>query len=127
MRVQRFMRGLKPMIASNVKMTNVEVVCYAKVLDKALEADYLKDRIWKDNATRREANKNKGFHEGNKRKANEGQNSGTKKRTRSPSPNNNNHNHHNHHNNRNNNNNDRNCRNHQNNRVEHPSCPKCLR
>ncbi|XP_062075654.1 uncharacterized protein LOC133779753 [Humulus lupulus] len=72
MRFQRFMRGLKPMITRDVKMTSAEVVSYAEVLDKALEAEYLEDRIWTDIAPRREANRNKGFHEGNKRKANEG-------------------------------------------------------
>ncbi|XP_062115101.1 uncharacterized protein LOC133829320 [Humulus lupulus] len=39
MRVQRYMRGLKHMIARDVKMTNAEVVSYAEVLDKALEAE----------------------------------------------------------------------------------------
>ncbi|XP_062089556.1 uncharacterized protein LOC133796089 [Humulus lupulus] len=125
MRVQRFMRGLKPMIASDVKMTSAEVVSFAEVLDKALEVEYLEDCIWKDNAARREANRNKGFNEGNKRKANEEQNSGTDKRPRPLATNKNNHNNHNHNNNHNNHNNDRNRKNHQNNRVEHPSCPKC--
>ncbi|XP_062075729.1 uncharacterized protein LOC133779843 [Humulus lupulus] len=121
LRVQWFMRGLKPMISRNVKMTSAKVVSYAKILDKALEAKYFEDRIWKDNAARREANRNKGFHEGNKRKANERQNSGTDKRPRPATINNNNHNSHNHHNNRHSHNNDRNRGNHQNNRVEHPS------
>ncbi|XP_062118249.1 uncharacterized protein LOC133831855 [Humulus lupulus] len=53
--VQRFMRGFKPMIARDLKMTNAKVVSYAKMLDKALEAKYLEDRIWKDSAARREA------------------------------------------------------------------------
>ncbi|XP_062100838.1 uncharacterized protein LOC133806764 [Humulus lupulus] len=53
LRVQRFMRGLKPMIARDVKITNTEVVSYADVLDRALEAKYLEDRIWKENATRK--------------------------------------------------------------------------
>ncbi|XP_062093672.1 uncharacterized protein LOC133799688 [Humulus lupulus] len=39
MRVQRFMRGLKPMIARDVKMTSAKVVSYAEVLDKALDAE----------------------------------------------------------------------------------------
>ncbi|XP_062093562.1 uncharacterized protein LOC133799576 [Humulus lupulus] len=62
--------------------TFAEVVSYAEVLDKSLEAEYLEERIWKDNAARRENYRNKGFHEGNKRKANEGQNSGADKRPR---------------------------------------------
>ncbi|XP_062089408.1 uncharacterized protein LOC133795940 [Humulus lupulus] len=115
------------MIARDVKMTNAEVVSYAEVLDKALKAKYLEDRIWKDGTVRREANRNKGFHEGNKKKANKGQSSGTDKKPRTLATNNNNHNSYNHHNNCNNYNNDRNRGNHQNNRVEHPSCPKCSR
>ncbi|XP_062118967.1 uncharacterized protein LOC133832669 [Humulus lupulus] len=55
LQVQRFMRGLKPMNSRDVKMTSAEVVSYAEVLDKALEAEYLEDRIRKDNAARREA------------------------------------------------------------------------
>ncbi|XP_062119045.1 uncharacterized protein LOC133832754 [Humulus lupulus] len=55
----------------DVKMTSAEVVSDAEVLGKALEAEYLEDRIWKDNVARREANRKKGFHEGNKRKAHE--------------------------------------------------------
>ncbi|XP_062118750.1 uncharacterized protein LOC133832422 [Humulus lupulus] len=39
MQIQRFMRLLKPMIVRNDKMTSVEVVSYAEVLDKALEAE----------------------------------------------------------------------------------------
>ncbi|XP_062117190.1 uncharacterized protein LOC133831042 [Humulus lupulus] len=54
-RVQRFMTGLKPMIDRDVKMISAEVVSYAKVLDKEIEAEYLEDRIWKGNAARREA------------------------------------------------------------------------
>ncbi|XP_062100562.1 uncharacterized protein LOC133806481 [Humulus lupulus] len=126
-RVQRFMRELKPMVARDVKMTRVEVVSYAKVLNKAHEAEYLEVCIWKDNVARREANRNKGFHEGNKRKAHEGQSSGNDKRPRPLATNDNNHKNHNHHNNRNSHNNDRNCGNHQENKVECPSCPKCSR
>ncbi|XP_062118884.1 uncharacterized protein LOC133832576 [Humulus lupulus] len=55
LRVQRFMRGLKPMITKDIKMTSAEVVNYIEVLDKVLKAYYLEDRIWKDNASRREA------------------------------------------------------------------------
>ncbi|XP_062104940.1 uncharacterized protein LOC133816496 [Humulus lupulus] len=72
LRVQRFMRGLKTMIGRDATMTNTEVVSYAKILDRALEAEYLEDRIWKDNAARRKVHRNKGSNEGNKRKANEG-------------------------------------------------------
>ncbi|XP_062089519.1 uncharacterized protein LOC133796055 [Humulus lupulus] len=92
LRVQRFVRGLKPMIARDVRMTSAEVVSYAEVLDRALEAEYLEERIWKDNATRRENNRNKNFHESNKRKANEGRNSGVDKRPRPPATNRNIHN-----------------------------------
>ncbi|XP_062089552.1 uncharacterized protein LOC133796086 [Humulus lupulus] len=126
-RVQRFMRGLKPMSVRDVNTTIAEVVSYAEVLDKALEAEYLEDRMWKDSAARREVNRNKGFHEGNKRKAHKGQSNGNDKRPRPPVTNSNNHNNHNHHNNHNSHNNDRNCKNHQNNKVEHPGCPKCSR
>ncbi|XP_062109829.1 uncharacterized protein LOC133821681 [Humulus lupulus] len=52
-RVQRFVRGLKSMIARDVVMTCVEGVSYAEVLDRALKAEYLEERIWKDNAARR--------------------------------------------------------------------------
>ncbi|XP_062109837.1 uncharacterized protein LOC133821692 [Humulus lupulus] len=96
LQVQRFVRGLKPMIARDVRMTSAEVVNYAEVLDRALEAEYLEERIWKDNAARRENNRNKSFQEGNKRKANEGQNSGADKRPRFPATNSNNHNPQNH-------------------------------
>ncbi|XP_062113059.1 uncharacterized protein LOC133824205 [Humulus lupulus] len=72
LRVQRFVRGLKPMISSDVMMTSAEVVNYAEVLDRALKIEYLEERIRKDNAARRENYWNKGFNEGNKRKANEG-------------------------------------------------------
>ncbi|XP_062114355.1 uncharacterized protein LOC133825429 [Humulus lupulus] len=56
LRVQKFLRGLKPMIVSDVRMTSPEVVSYAEVLDRALEAKYLEERIWKDNAARLENN-----------------------------------------------------------------------
>ncbi|XP_062104328.1 uncharacterized protein LOC133815510 [Humulus lupulus] len=102
LRVQRFVRGLKSMIARDIMMTSAEVVSYAKVLDRALEVEYLEDRIWKDNAASRETHRNKGFNEGNKRKANEGQNNGIDKRPGPPVTNNNSHNTQNHHNNRNN-------------------------
>ncbi|XP_062085886.1 uncharacterized protein LOC133791994 [Humulus lupulus] len=61
LRVQRFVRGLRPMIAKDVMMTSVEVVSYVEVLDKALEGEYLEERIWKDNAARRDNYRNKGF------------------------------------------------------------------
>ncbi|XP_062075574.1 uncharacterized protein LOC133779656 [Humulus lupulus] len=95
MRIQRFMRGLKPTISRDVKMTSGEVVSYAEVLDKALEAKYLEDRIWKDSAARREDKRNKGFHEGNKRKAHEGHINGNDKRPRALATNGNIHNNHN--------------------------------
>ncbi|XP_062093596.1 uncharacterized protein LOC133799614 [Humulus lupulus] len=41
MKVQSFVRGLQPMIARDVKMTSVEVVSYAEILDKALGVEYL--------------------------------------------------------------------------------------
>ncbi|XP_062118562.1 uncharacterized protein LOC133832204, partial [Humulus lupulus] len=126
MRIQRFVKGLKPMIARDVRMTSAEVASYAEILDRALEAEYLEDRIWKDNAARRESHRNKNFHENNKRKAIEGQNSGVDKRPRPPVPNSSYHNSQNH-NNRNNRFNDRNRGNQQGNRVEHPTCPKCTR
>ncbi|XP_062100009.1 uncharacterized protein LOC133805879 [Humulus lupulus] len=92
LRVQRFVRGIKPMIARDVMMTNAKVFNYAEVLDRAVKDEYLEDRIWKDNASRRENYRNKGFNEGNKMKANEGQNNGTDKRPRPPTMNNNSHN-----------------------------------
>ena len=46
------MRRLKPMIARDVKMTSAGVVSYAVALDKAVEAEYLEDRIWKDSASK---------------------------------------------------------------------------
>ncbi|XP_062103554.1 uncharacterized protein LOC133814635 [Humulus lupulus] len=69
MRVQKFIKRLKTMIARDVKMISVEVVSYTEVFDKAFDVEYLEDRRWKDSAARRDANRNKGFHEGNKRKA----------------------------------------------------------
>ncbi|XP_062104010.1 uncharacterized protein LOC133815156 [Humulus lupulus] len=126
MGVQSFMKGLKPMIARDAKMTSAEVVSYAEVL-KALEVEYLEDSIWKDSVARREANGNKGFHEVNKRKAYEGQSSGNDKKPRPLTTNGNNHNNHNNHNNYNSHNNDRNRGNHQDNKVEHPIYPKSSR
>ncbi|XP_062118794.1 uncharacterized protein LOC133832471 [Humulus lupulus] len=126
MPVQRFMRGLKPMIARDVKMTYAEVVSYAEVLDKALEAKYLEDCTRKENVARREANRKKGFREGNKRNTHEGQSSDNDKRPRTQATSRNNQKNHNHHNNRNSHNNDHNCRKHQNKKFEHPSFPKCL-
>ncbi|XP_062116820.1 uncharacterized protein LOC133830766 [Humulus lupulus] len=123
--IQRFVRGLKPMIARDIMMTSAKVVSYAKVLDRALEAEYLEDQIWKENVSRRENYRNKGFNEGNKRKANEWQNSGIDKRPRPPATNNHIHNTQNHQNNRNNRYNDRNRGNHQGNKVDHPFYPKC--
>ncbi|XP_062075873.1 uncharacterized protein LOC133780001 [Humulus lupulus] len=107
-------------------MTSTEVVSYAEVLDRALAAEYLEERIWKDNIARRENHRNKSFHESNKRKDNEGQNSGVDKRPRPPVTNSNNHNSQNH-SNRNNRLNDRNSGNQQGNRVEYPTCPKCTK
>ncbi|XP_062119120.1 uncharacterized protein LOC133832855 [Humulus lupulus] len=124
LRVQRFVRELKPMIARDMRMTSAEVVSYAEVLDRALEAEYLEERIWKDNAARRENNRNKSFHKSNKRKANERHNSGVDKRPRPPATNSRIHNSQNH-NTRSNRFNDRNRGNQQGNRVEHPICPKC--
>ena len=43
------------MIARDVRMTSAEVVSYVEVLDIALEVEHLEERIWKDNAARREA------------------------------------------------------------------------
>ncbi|XP_062075555.1 uncharacterized protein LOC133779632 [Humulus lupulus] len=127
MRVHRFMRGLQPMITRDVKMTSVEMVSYVEVFNKALDAKYLEDRISKDSDARREANKNKGFHKGNKRQAHEGQSSGNVKRPKPLASNGNNHNNCNYNNNRNHHKNCHNCGNHQNNKFEYPNCPKCSR
>ncbi|XP_062118821.1 uncharacterized protein LOC133832501 [Humulus lupulus] len=70
MSVQGFIRGLKPMIARDVKMTSTELVSYVEILDKALDTEYMKSCIWKDNAARRDANKSKVFQESNKRRPN---------------------------------------------------------
>ncbi|XP_062118633.1 uncharacterized protein LOC133832283 [Humulus lupulus] len=110
--IQRFVKGIKPVIARDLRMNNAEVVSYAEILDKALDVEYLEDRIWKDSAARRTANKNNGFHENNKRKAHEGQSNGNDKRPSPLAPNDINHNNRNHHNNHNNHNNGHNRRTH---------------
>ncbi|XP_062112758.1 uncharacterized protein LOC133823921 [Humulus lupulus] len=107
-------------------MTSAKMVSYAEVLDKALHAEYLEYRIRKDSATRRDANRNKGFHEGNKRKAHEGKSSGNEKRPKPPTPNGKNHNSQNNNNNNcNSHNNVHNHGNHKNDKVEYPNCHKC--
>ncbi|XP_062100868.1 uncharacterized protein LOC133806795 [Humulus lupulus] len=98
MRVQRFIRGLKPLIARDVKMTSTELVSFAEILDKALDAEYMETRIWKDGAARGKAKKSKALQESNKTKAQEGQNSGTDKRSKITTPNGNHKNHNNNHN-----------------------------
>ncbi|XP_062093883.1 uncharacterized protein LOC133799910 [Humulus lupulus] len=114
-------KGLKPMIAKDVKMTSVELVSYVEILDKALDVEYMEDCIWKYNASRRETNKKKALKEKNKKKAQESQSSGIDKRPKATAPNGNNYNNHNNHNNNNNHGN------HQNHRTEYPNFPKCSR
>ena len=70
MSVQGFIRGLKPMIARDVKMTSTELVSYVEILDKALDTEYMKSSIRKYDAVRKEANKSKIFQESNKRRPN---------------------------------------------------------
>ncbi|XP_062119098.1 uncharacterized protein LOC133832824 [Humulus lupulus] len=58
-RVDRFVRGLKPMIAKDVEIVSVGGnITYAQVLEMALIAERMEDRTWKECATKIKARKN---------------------------------------------------------------------
>ncbi|XP_062086383.1 uncharacterized protein LOC133792491 [Humulus lupulus] len=105
-RIHRFVRGLKPMISRNVKMTCVGVTTYAETLERALEAELLEDRIWKERDARRDPNKGNNGQGDNKRKFQNVQGSlADKKAKGEPNKNNNSQGHY----------------------REIPNCPKCNR
>ena len=76
-KVDKFMRGLKPMIARDVEMASIERITYAQALKQALKAERMEDRIWKESAARREARKPNHTNNDHKRKTleNSGNNS----------------------------------------------------
>ncbi|XP_062076389.1 uncharacterized protein LOC133831715 isoform X1 [Humulus lupulus] len=56
-RADRFVRGLKPMIARDVEIVSRGAFTYAEVVEMALTAERSEERIWKDNVARRDAKK----------------------------------------------------------------------
>ncbi|XP_062080721.1 uncharacterized protein LOC133785510 [Humulus lupulus] len=56
-RAERFVRGLKPMIARDVEIISRGVFTYAEVVEMALTAERSEPRIWKDIAAIRDAKK----------------------------------------------------------------------
>ncbi|XP_062086510.1 uncharacterized protein LOC133792620 [Humulus lupulus] len=103
LRIHRFMRGLKPMIARDVKMTSSGVTTYAETLERALEAELMEDRIWKEGAARREAKKGNSVQGDNKRKFPENKSNEAEKKGKTNASNSNG----------------------QKQYVEYPQCPKC--
>ena len=57
LRIQRFVKGLKPMTARDVKLIQ-GITTYAETLEVALEAEQAEERIWKEGAARRDAKRN---------------------------------------------------------------------
>ncbi|XP_062103472.1 uncharacterized protein LOC133814542 [Humulus lupulus] len=53
----RFVRGLKPMIAQDVEIVSRGAFTYAQVIEMALTAERSEERIWKENDARRDAKK----------------------------------------------------------------------
>ncbi|XP_062085611.1 uncharacterized protein LOC133791708 [Humulus lupulus] len=67
LRIQRFVKRLKPMIARVVKLVR-GVTTYAETLKIALEAELSKETIWKENAARRDEKKGNVGQQDHKRK-----------------------------------------------------------
>ena len=54
-RRERFLQGLQPRLARDVRITTVAgVTTYAQVVEKALTAETAEIKIWRDNAARRD-------------------------------------------------------------------------
>ena len=73
LRIQRFVKGLKPMIARDVKLIQ-GIITYAETLEVALEAEQAEERIWKEGAAKWDAKKNNNDQNDHKRKHDGGQN-----------------------------------------------------
>ena len=73
LRIQRFVKGLKPMIARDVKLIR-GITTYAETLEVALEAEQAEEGIWKEGAARRDAKRNNNDQNDHKRKHDGGQN-----------------------------------------------------
>ncbi|XP_062094089.1 uncharacterized protein LOC133800140 [Humulus lupulus] len=84
LRIQRFVEGLKPMIASEVKMIR-GIKTYAETLEVALEAEQAEERIWKESTAKRDAKKNNNEQIDHKRKHDGGQNQRADKKGKSES------------------------------------------
>ncbi|KAM6580108.1 hypothetical protein CsatA_003882 [Cannabis sativa] len=56
-RAHRFVEGLKPMIARDVEIVSRGQFSYAQVVEMALTAERKENKIWKENAARRESKK----------------------------------------------------------------------
>ncbi|XP_062101659.1 uncharacterized protein LOC133807366 [Humulus lupulus] len=104
LRIQRFRKGLKSMIARDVKLIR-GITTYAETLEVALEAEQAEERIWKEGAARRDAKKNNDYQNDHKRKHDDGQNQKVDKTNKSASENNGNKKPY----------------------VEYPQCPICRR
>ncbi|XP_062100925.1 uncharacterized protein LOC133806855 [Humulus lupulus] len=73
LRIQRFIKGLNPMIARDVKLVR-GVTTYAETLEITLEDEQSEDRILKEGAAMRDAKKKKYEKNNHKRKHDGGQN-----------------------------------------------------
>ncbi|XP_062079878.1 uncharacterized protein LOC133784599 [Humulus lupulus] len=56
-RADRFVRGLKPMIARDMEIVSRGAFTCAQVIEMALAAERSEERIWKENASKRDAKK----------------------------------------------------------------------
>ncbi|KAM6562939.1 hypothetical protein CsatB_022937 [Cannabis sativa] len=56
-RAHRFVEGLKPMVARDVEIVSRGQFSYAQVIEMALTAERSENKIWKENAARRESKK----------------------------------------------------------------------
>ncbi|KAM6553379.1 hypothetical protein CsatB_014141 [Cannabis sativa] len=56
-RAHRFVEGLKPMVARDVEIVSRGQFSYAQVVEMALTAERSENKIWKENAARRESKK----------------------------------------------------------------------
>ncbi|XP_062114708.1 uncharacterized protein LOC133825830 [Humulus lupulus] len=84
-KVDKFMRGLKPMIARDVEMASTERITFAQALKRALKSERMEDRIWKESAARREAGKPNHQSNDHKRKTPEGSGSNNQPEKRAKS------------------------------------------
>ncbi|XP_062075688.1 uncharacterized protein LOC133779794 [Humulus lupulus] len=104
LRIQRFVKGLKFMIAHDVKLIR-GITTYADTLEVALEAEQAEERIWKEGVARRDAKRNNNDQNDHKRKHDGGQNQKADKKNKTASESNGNKKPY----------------------VEYPQCPICKR